>query len=192
MRFKEDFNKKKGLSVVLVFLFSLMLSVIFVGEGLAEAKDEVKAPEKKILELELEGISYEIEHSRYISDMGYIIYIDQERYELIEHNSTERIQSKDRPEHLPEVYMEIWREETEPKVFSNKLENKLKDTHGDTVKVEVVNSPVDGIRLSGGSFDTFWEYYYLVDGPQNDSFVIKQRIPGGESGYFEGMCPVGI
>ena len=136
-------------------------------------------PEKQV-EIQVEGDNEIIDSKLQQSEMGYIIYYDQERYKVVEEGDSDRIIMKETYEGIPEVYMEIYQDiDHTPEELAATLEAELKVEYSKVNPAEYVTEPVEGLYIHAIDGGTKWDdevvNYYLVDNTQGGTFIIKQK-----------------
>jgi hypothetical protein len=146
--------------------------------------------EEKNQEIELEGHKEEMKTQLETNEeLRYIIYIDEDRYKLIEGQDGDRVEPKEPlGENYPEVYMEISKESGVP---SGEIVKRIKteiDKEGlEIVEEETVNNPISSTMLRGigresanelgkvgNQWDTPVHRYYVTEQENGQVFVIKQ------------------
>lgn len=173
-------KKAVGISAAAV-VTTLALGGIFTqpGQAALEKIRQYFEPEK-VVEYEIEGDKEDIDSRLQQSEMGYVIYYDQERYKIVEDGEIDRIVMKEEYPDIPEVYMEISQEvDTSPEELADKLAADLK---GDFSKVDgpkKVDEPLKAVHIhaiDGGTQPTDpIVNYYLVDNTKGGTFVIKMK-----------------
>lgn len=136
-------------------------------------------PEKKIVE-EIEGNEEVIDSKLQESEMGYVIYFDQERYKVVANGDVDRIEMIETYDNIPEVYMEISQnKDSTSEELAALLEEELKKDFSDVKAAESVTEPVKGLYIHAINNGTNWDdpivNYYLVDNTQGGTFIIKQK-----------------
>lgn len=149
------------------------------GQAALEKIRQYFEPQKQV-ETEVEGEKEVVDSRLQQSEMGYVIYYDQERYKVVEDGDTDRIVMKEVYEGIPEVYMEISQDgDRTPEELASLLEEELKKDFSKVSPAEKVTEPVEGIyihAIDGGSeWDDEVVNYYLVDNTQGGTFIIKQK-----------------
>jgi hypothetical protein len=149
------------------------------GQAALEKIRQYFEPEKQV-EHEIEGDKEVIDSRLQQSEMGYVIYYDQDRYKVVEGEEADRIVMKETYEGIPEVYMEISQNtEKTPEELAAILEAELKADFSKVNPAENVTDPVEGIYIHAIDGGTNWDdeivNYYLVDNTQGGTFIIKQK-----------------
>ncbi|RQD73386.1 MAG: hypothetical protein D5R97_09465 [Candidatus Syntrophonatronum acetioxidans] len=112
--------------------------------------------------------------------LGYYIYIDEDRYQVKELNGTDKITPLPPADDLPEVFMEISRaEDISPADKASQLKAELEGNYEEVSEKEEVQSPLQGYYLyaaQGSQWDDLAVRYYLVEDAQGNSLVIKQQL----------------
>lgn len=145
--------------------------------------------EEKQQEIEIEGrketIDTELEANE---DLRYVIYIDKDRYQLIEGEEADRIVMLEEVEgDFPPVYMEISKEEnmTAEEAVLQIKDEIMNDASMGVRREEQVTEPLEaemiqgmGLDEAGDTFAGEWEtpiHRYYVTGNEDDHvFIIKQ------------------
>lgn len=149
------------------------------GQAALEKIRQYFEPQKQV-ETEVEGNKEVVDSRLQQSEMGYVIYYDQERYKVVEDGDTDRIVMKETYEGIPEVYMEISQDmDSTPEELAALLEEELKTDFSKVNPAEKVSEPVKGIYIHAIDGGTEWDdeviNYYLVDNTQGGTFIIKQK-----------------
>jgi len=151
------------------------------GKAAIDKIKEMFVPEKQIVQ-EIEGSKEDTQVELKESKMGYVLYIDEERYYLEHGDGIDRIVAKHQGENVPEVFMEISQvEDKEPSVLAEELKAQLKSEMGVFKDMGTVSEPLDaiffyGISGNGTKWDDKVVRYYLVDNTKGGTFVIKQQF----------------
>ncbi len=164
-----------AVAAVLAFTF---FNETHTGRAAIDKIKEMFVPEKQIVQ-EIEGSKEDTSMDLKESKMGYILYIDEERYYMEQKDGVDRIVAKHQPENAPEVYMEISQvEDKSPEELAGELKSKLKSEVQTFKDIGRVSEPLDAIffyGLNGSSWDSKVVKYYLVDNTKGGTFVIKQQ-----------------
>lgn len=150
-----------------------------VGHAIVSQIKEFFAPEKEITQ-EIEGNKEKTDvHLHQPAESNYIIYVDEERYEFIEGEDSDKIVMKDKPNNIPEVYMEIQQLiDKSPEVIIKDIELQIKKEYEIVHEPEIVSEPVNGwtIRaLSGQEWNSPMVKIYVISNEDQGSFIITQR-----------------
>ncbi|MFC4023429.1 hypothetical protein ACFOUV_06270 [Oceanobacillus longus] len=192
---KKRKRKRKGFAIAGMSIAAIIAILVFgmntePGQAMFHGLKDMFIEEKQE-EIELEGekedTNVQLETNE---ELRYVIYIDEDRYKMIEGETSDRIETLDPlPEQFPEVYMEITRVEdatTEEVVEAIKQEiNNDKDM--EFRREESVTEPIEaemiqGMGLeytnefgkTGHQWDTPIHRYYVTDEDEGQVFVIKQ------------------
>ena len=157
----------------------ICMGVTQPGQAALEKIRQFFAAEKQV-ETHVEGDKELLDSRLQYSDMGYVIYYDNERYKLEEGEDSDRIVMKETYEGIPEVYMEISQDKVNsPEELAAKLGAELNADFSKVSPAEKVTEPLEAIyihAIDGGSeWDDEVVNYYLVDNGKGGSFIIKQK-----------------
>jgi len=135
---------------------------------------------EKIVEYDVEGSREDVNSILQQSEIGYVLYYDQERYKLVEDGETDRIVMKNAAEGIPEVYMEISQDtDSSPRQLADKLEAELRGEFSMVDKAKEVTEPLKALYIhavdGGTRADDPIVNYYLVDNTRGGTFIIKQK-----------------
>lgn len=160
---------------------ALILTFFFGTEPGKAAIDKIKElfePEKNIVQ-DLEGNQEETLVELEQSKMGYVLYVDKERYDVVNKDGADRIIAKNQGEGLPEVFMEITQIEGKgPDAVATDIEGQLKSKYPIVENRGQVSDPVKGTWLraaSGQEWNDTVVIYYLVDNTKGGTFVIEEQ-----------------
>jgi hypothetical protein len=162
-------------ALVLVFLMGTE-----AGQAGVNKIRELLAPEKVMVE-ELEGQKEETKVSLQESQVGYVIYFDEERYRMEKLEDKDRIVAKfEGAEDFPDVYMEIQQlADKKPEILVSTLEEQLSSKKPMTLRKEKVQDPVEGTLLTvvwGQDWDAVYEKYYVISNGKEGSFLFHQKF----------------
>lgn len=191
-RFFRGFAFTITLVVVSTLLLISFLTIqdINKGQAMFQSIKEIFIQEKKD-EIELEGHKEDTNvHLETNEELRYIIYIDEDRYKIVEGKASDRIVTIDPlPANFPQVYMEIFRIDntTTNKVITNIKEEISTDPEMVLQREEVVSEPInakviqsigleytDDNGVTGHHWDTPIHRYYITEEDNDQVFVIKQ------------------
>lgn len=135
-------------------------------------------PEKKIVN-EIEGKPEEQEVILQ-NRSDYIIYIDEERYKLVNEEGFDIIVPKiPLEERYPEVSMSILQVvDKTPEQLAAQYSEKLKNTFQTINEIETVTDPVNGFLVSaidGNEWDSPINKVYIISNGKNGSFVFDLK-----------------
>ena len=168
-----------GLSIAAALVLVFLMNTEAVQAGVNKIR-ELLAPKKVIVE-ELEGHKEKTNVSLQESQVGYVIYFDEERYRM------EKLKDKDRivadfegAEDFPEVYMEIQQlADQKPETLVSSLEKQLSSKKPMTLRKEKVDDPVKGTRITvvwGQNWNSVYEKYYVISNGKEGSFLFHQKL----------------
>ncbi|MCF6408999.1 hypothetical protein [Pseudalkalibacillus salsuginis] len=145
------------------------------GYALVDKVKEWFAPEKEV-EIPIEGT--EEEGTSYLNDQtehGYVIYVDEERYKLEEHEGYDIITTiEPLPVQYPEVFMKIIRKKDQS---VDETVSQLEAEHGFTF--EQTNYPINAKTartLDGNNWDSLINRYYVIPDEDGGSYIFHQRF----------------
>lgn len=149
------------------------------GQAALEKLRQYFEPQKQV-EHEIEGEKEVIDSRLQQSEMGYVIYYDQDRYKIVENGEVDRIVMKETYEGIPEVYMEISQDtDSTPEELAAQLEAELKADFSKVEAAQKVTDPLEAIYIHAIDGGTQWDdeivNYYLVDNTKGGTFIIKQK-----------------
>lgn len=182
-----DMSNKKKRKSLLVTIASTAAAVVIIfavgtetGRAAAAKVKEFFAPEKEIVQ-ELEGQDEKADVTLEESEMGYIIYIDESRYQKESVDGKDRIVFKEKLDsNIPAVYMEIEQiKDKSPEDLATQIEGELKSTFTTVRNEGQVTEPLKAINLyarNGDEWNSKVVEYYLVDNGKGGAFVIKQQF----------------
>lgn len=149
------------------------------GKAAIDKIKEMFVPEKQIVQ-EIEGSPEDTQMDLKESKMGYILYIDEERYYMEQKDGVDRIVAKHQGENTPEVFMEISQvEDKDPETLAEEIKAQLKSEFEIFKDIGKVSEPLDAIffyALGGNEWNDVVVRYYLVDNTKGGTFVIKQQF----------------
>jgi hypothetical protein len=183
-KMKLEQNKRKSKSWITGTIAAAVLIGIFTtatdtGQAFVNNVKELFAPEKQVVR-EIEGMPEEQEVVLNEGKAGYIIYIDEERYTLIEEDSLDRIVLKEKLDDMyPEVSMSIEQvADKTPAELAADISAELKKSFATVKEVEAVTNPIDGLLISaidGDEWDSLVTEVYIVSNEKEGSFIIQQN-----------------
>lgn len=153
----------------------------FTPEGQAAAKKikDILLPEKSIVQ-DIEGDKEKTKVSLEKSSIGYTIYVDRERYEMVKEDGKDKIvPNPPLPSNYPQVFMEIYQiKDKDPGTVLKQLDSELKEKYQEVKYTAEVQVPVKGVMISaysGNKSNDIIDRYYLVDNTQKGTFVIREH-----------------
>ncbi|WP_313894332.1 hypothetical protein [Psychrobacillus sp.] len=183
--FQEKKGKKKSKIIPIIIVAAAVVTLLFSTQtdtGMAFIKQikDLFVPEKQITQ-SIEGTE---EETDVILQEGknseYIIYIDEERYKLVQGETFDIITTKEPlEEKYPEVSMKIeqFKDKTSEEMLAM-LEVKLPTEYTNVTATETVQDPLEGYKLhgiSGSSWDSPVTNVYILDNKNGGSFVITEK-----------------
>ncbi|WP_010648540.1 hypothetical protein [Oceanobacillus massiliensis] len=175
-----------GLSTVAIITILFFGMMTDQGQAMIQNLKDMFVEEKQE-EIELEGhkedTNVQLETNE---ELRYIIYIDEDRYKMVEGDLVDRIETiEPLGERYPEVYMEITRmDDTTTKeveaVIKDAIEADPKmELHREEsvtvpIEAEMIQAMGSGYSSDGGQWDTPIHRYYVTDEDEGQVFVIKQ------------------
>jgi len=178
-------RKKTGAKhIISIGTIAAVLTVSFMmatqpGQAALDKIRQWFEPEKKIVD-EIEGMPEDINGKLQESTMGYVLYYDQDRYMVVSEDGIDRIETIEKPENYPPVFMEISQDtERTPEELAAEWEEKLKAEFVKVKNYGWVDWPLDSIMLyanTGNNWNDTVVKYYFVDNTQGGTFVIKQQL----------------
>lgn len=175
-------SKSKGWltgTIAAAILLGVFTTSTDTGQAVVNNIKEYFAPEKQVIE-EIEGMPEEKEVVLKEGMSGYIIYIDEERYKLIEEDGIDKIVTKEPlPEKYPEVAMEISQvEDKSPEELATSIQQELINSFETVKEITTVDEPVEGLLVSaidGHEWDSRVTQVYIISNEKEGSFVIQQK-----------------
>ncbi|TQR17317.1 hypothetical protein [Psychrobacillus vulpis] len=184
---KEKQMKKKRKSKIIPIIIAVAAGVMLLfstqtDTGLALIKQikDLFEPEKQITQ-SIEGTDEETDVIlQEGKDAKYVIYIDEERYKLVQGEESDIITTKEPLEDkYPEVSMEIKQfKDISPEEMVTTLESKLPTEYTQVTETESVKEPVVGYKLhgiTGSEWDSPVTNVYVVSNNNGGSFVITEK-----------------
>ncbi|WP_249869434.1 hypothetical protein [Oceanobacillus saliphilus] len=191
-------------AIIAILIFGFMTDT---GQAMIQNLKEMFVEEKEE-EIELEGqkedTNLQLETNE---ELRYIIYIDEDRYKMVEGETSDRIETKETlGDMYPDVYMEITRVEntTTEEVVAYIRETVENDGDMELVKEEQITEPIESVLVqaigpaytnefgkTGHQWDTPVHRYYITDEYEGQVFVVKQvyflEAAEGHGARFEYM-----
>ncbi|SDO20092.1 hypothetical protein SAMN05518871_11217 [Psychrobacillus sp. OK028] len=176
--------KKKSKVIPIVIAAAAGLMILFssqteTGSAFIKQIKDLFVPEKEIIQ-SIEGNEEETNvNLQEGKDSEYIIYIDEERYKLVNGKDSDIITTKEPlEERYPKVSMEIKQfKDITPEEMVSTLETELAAEYT-KITTETVTEPVNGYKLhgiSGSEWDSPVTNVYVVDNLNGGSFVITEK-----------------
>ncbi|MCT8136683.1 hypothetical protein H1D32_02315 [Anaerobacillus sp. CMMVII] len=149
------------------------------GQAFVSNLREYFAPEKQVVE-EIEGMPEEKEVVLKEGTAGYIIYIDEENYRMIQENGLDKIVfNQELDERYPDVSMTIKQvADKAPEEIAAEYHRELQETFATVEEITKVTEPVDGLLVSaidGHEWNSLVTKVYIVSNEKEGSFVIQQN-----------------
>jgi len=149
------------------------------GEAFVKGIKDMFVPEKEVIQ-SIEGQDEETKVNLYEgTDSEYVIYVDEERYKMINGEESDLITTKDPlPEKYPDVTMEIKQvPDVKPEVLVEQYEAELKKDFPELRAIEAVTEPVSGYLLhgiNGNQADSVVVHAYVISNGKEGSFIITE------------------
>ncbi|WP_440896619.1 hypothetical protein ACS127_01010 [Amphibacillus sp. Q70] len=191
-----------GLAVTAAILFLSLGIMTDTGQAMLKNLRDMFVDEKQE-EIELEGQKEPTDvHLETNEELNYIIYIDEERYQMEEIDGRDRIVTKEPlSDEYPDVYMEIHREEdTTTEETMEAIKSDIEAEGLEISNEERVDNPIEAeiVQGMGGEhgeigheWDTPIHRYYVTDEVEGQVFVIKQvyflEAAEGHGARFDSM-----
>lgn len=166
-------------TIAAVVLLGIFTTATDTGQAFVNNIKEYFAPQKQVVE-EIEGMPEETEVSLQEGKAGYIIYIDEERYKLVEEDGIDQIVTKEPlDERYPEVSMTITQvADKAPAELAEEIYTKLKKSYETVKEITAVKDPVEGLLVSaidGNQWNSPVTNVYLLSNEKEGSFIIQQK-----------------
>lgn len=182
---REKKVKKKSKIIPIIIAAAAGVMILFstqteTGSALIKQIKDMFVPEKEIIQ-SIEGHEEETDvNLQEGKDSEYIIYIDEERYKLVEGEESDIITTKEPlEERYPEVSMEIKQfTDITPQEMVSTLETELTSAYTKVTGTESVTKPLEGFKLhgiSGSEWDSPVTNVYVIDNQNDGSFVITEK-----------------
>jgi len=176
--------KKRNRAIPLLITAAIVVLIAFslqTDKGTAFMKEikDLFVPEKEVIQ-SIEGMDEKTEvQLNEGSDSEYVIYVDEERYKMINGVESDLITTKDPlPENYPDVSMEIKQvPDVTPEVLVKDFEIELKKEFPELRAIEEVTEPVTGYLLHGiigNQADSVVVHAYVISNGKEGSFVITE------------------
>lgn len=154
----------------------------FTPEGQAAAKKikQILLPQKQIIE-EIEGQTEKTKVSLEQSSIGYAIYFDKDRYQMLQEDGKDKIVPRlSSTEKLPKVFMEIYQiKDKDPLTVLEQLRLQLKAQYPEVNYIGKVEQPLPSRLItakSGNKWNSTVERYFLIDNTLQGTFVVRQHF----------------
>lgn len=199
---REKKMKKKSKVIPIIIAAAAGVMILFSTQtdtGMAFIKQikDMFVPEKEIIQ-SIEGTE---EPTDVVlqegKDADYVIYIDEERYKLMQEENTDIITTKEPlEERYPEVSMRIEQfKDLTPEEIVARKETELASEYSKVTATESVTDPVEGYKLHAIDGGTTWDSpvtnVYVIDNKNGGSFVITEKYfleaAGGHGARFYAM-----
>ncbi|MFP7202862.1 hypothetical protein SFC08_17990 [Lysinibacillus halotolerans] len=176
---KKSTRRLFGLVVaaaIVVLVFGMFTTN--TGQAFVEQIKQYFVPEKEVI-TEIEG---DQEQSEVILQerVDYIIYIDEERYQLVQEGGVDKIVPKvPLEDKYPEVSMTISQiVDKTPEQLANEYADQLKSSFETVKEIESVTEPVNGLLVSaidGNEWDSKVNKLYIISNGREGSFVFDLK-----------------
>ncbi|QCR30923.1 hypothetical protein [Lysinibacillus sp. SGAir0095] len=175
---KKSKRRLRGVLIsaaILVLIFSV-INVTTTGQAFVERMKQYFEPEKHVV-TEIEGKPEEQEvilHEK----ADYVIYIDEERYKMIQEGDKDLITTKEPlEERYPEVSMTISQVvDKTPEQLAQEYSHELKTSFATVKEIESVTEPVEGLlvaAIDGSEWDSRVSKIYIISNGREGSFVFN-------------------
>ncbi|HWL12576.1 MAG TPA: hypothetical protein VNQ57_06260 [Ureibacillus sp.] len=181
-RGKTKMSKRNFISVVvgaatIAFIIGL-LTTTHTGQAFVEQIKQYFEPEKSVV-TEIEG-SPEDQQVILHEKADYVIYIDEERYKMIQEDERDVITTKEPlEERFPEVSMTIFQVlDQTPEQLADHYSKELKASFETVKEIETVTEPVNGLLVSaidGSEWDSPVNRIYIISNGHDGSFVFELK-----------------
>lgn len=182
---REKKVKKKSKIIPIIIAVAAGVMILFstqteTGSAFIKQIKDMFVPEKEIIQ-SIEGHEEETDvNLQEGKDSEYIIYIDEERYKLVEGEESDIITTREPlEERYPEVSMEIKQfTDITPQEMVSTLETELTSAYTKVTGIESVTKPLEGFKLhgiSGSEWDSPVTNVYVIDNKNGGSFVITEK-----------------
>lgn len=182
---REKKVKKKSKIIPIIIAAAAGVMILFstqteTGSAFIKQIKDMFVPEKEIIQ-SIEGHEEETDvNLQEGKDSKYIIYIDEERYKLVEGEESDIITTREPlEERYPEVSMEIKQfTDITPQEMVSTLETELTSAYTKVTGIESVTKPLEGFKLhgiSGSEWDSPVTNVYVIDNKNGGSFVITEK-----------------
>lgn len=182
---REKKVKKKLKIIPIIIAAAAGVMILFstqteTGSAFIKQIKDMFVPEKEIIQ-SIEGHEEETDvNLQEGKDSKYIIYIDEERYKLVEGEESDIITTREPlEERYPEVSMEIKQfTDITPQEMVSTIETELTSAYTKVTGTESVTKPLEGFKLhgiSGSEWDSPVTNVYVIDNKNGGSFVITEK-----------------
>ena len=179
---KGKMSQRNFISVIVgaatIALIIGLLTTTHTGQAFVEQIKRYFEPEKSVV-TEIEGSPEEqqvILHEK----ADYVIYIDEERYKMIQEDERDVIVTRvPLEERFPEVSMTIFQVlDQTPEQLADHYSEELKTTFATVKEIETVTEPVNGLLVSaidGSEWDSPVNRIYIISNGHEGSFVFELK-----------------
>lgn len=189
-------NRKKKFGIAFASIAVLVIGLLIITTNTTTIPVVMQSlketfVEKKPEVINIEGQDEEINTALEENDaLNYVIYIDEDRYQMVEEDGVDRIIMLEEIEgDFPEVAMEISRVDntTTEEIAETIRETILAEDNMGIRREEQVTEPIDALMIQGmgldssgesDAFESEWNTpihrYYITETQDNQVFVIKQ------------------
>lgn len=176
---RKGTNSYKLIAIAAILLIAISSALnTKVGYALITQIKDYFVPEK-VVEQVIEGyIEENTLTSNILESNNYVIYIDEERYELVQGEDSDMIKPKGWDDSLPEVSMEIRQVvDKKPEEVIAEIYDSI-DGNFDMSDPEKISEPTDGFRIYSRNVDS-WDspviVVYVTSNKVHGSYVIIQK-----------------
>ncbi|MEC5424070.1 hypothetical protein QGM71_11265 [Virgibacillus sp. C22-A2] len=173
-------------AVIAILIFGFMTDT---GQAMIQSLKDMFVEEKQE-EIEIEGHKEQRDVNLQTNEeLRYIIYVDEERYRVVEGEDGDRIETiEPLGDKYPEVYMEITRKEhTTTEAVIAGIKESIVNEGMEVTREERASTPIDAELIqgmgeeyenefgkTGHQWDTKVHKYYVTDTEEGQVFIIKQ------------------
>lgn len=166
-------------TIAAALLIGIFTASTDTGQAFVNNIKEYFAPQKQVID-EIEGMPEEKEVVLKEGEAGYIIYIDEERYNMIGEDGIDKIVPNQKlDDKYPEVSMTITQvEDKTPEQLAEEITNELQSSFRAVKEIEKIIDPVEGLLVSaidGDEWNSKVTQVYIVSNGKAGSFVIQQK-----------------
>lgn len=175
-------KRKFAIPLIITVAAGLLIALSLqtdTGEAFVKGIKDMFVPEKEVIQ-SIEGQDEETKvQLNEGTDSEYVIYVDEERYKMINGEESDLIMTKDPlPENYPDVSMEIKQvPDIKPEVLVEQYEAELKKDFPELRAIEEVTEPVTGYLLhgiNGNKSDSVVVHAYVISNGKEGSFIITE------------------
>lgn len=167
-------------TIAAVLLLGIFATTTDTGQAVMNNIKEYFAPQKQIVE-DIEGMPEEKEVTLQEGKAGYIIYIDEENYTLVQEDEFDKIVfNLELDERYPEISMTIKQVENKtPAQLADEKYEELTASFDTVWEVTKVSEPLEGLvitAIAGLEWNSPMKRVYVVSNEKEGSFLIEQTF----------------